>query len=217
MAGERVGATLFSHQPFSCWWVPSFRQTLSSCQQWGPLPGAVSQEESQGREIPFHRGVVDGQCSRVGGCRGVTASKAEEPVDHLVVTEAGCQVEDGGTRVVCVLQEEVGRRSVPGTRPFRLGGRGPRAALGHPPARSGFRAGGVAGVEFLPVRSGAGALEGPWGQRVCPPSRASVCTQRVQHNALLVLPAAEPLTAGTRRRAPLCRRPVRPPRSVGRG
>uniref|UniRef100_A0A8D2M0B9 Protein-S-isoprenylcysteine O-methyltransferase n=1 Tax=Zonotrichia albicollis TaxID=44394 RepID=A0A8D2M0B9_ZONAL len=107
--------------PRSCWWVPTFRQTLSRCQQRGQLPGAVSQEESQGREIPFHRGVVDGQRSRVGGCRGVAASEAEEPLDHLVVTETGCQVQDGGTRVVCVLQEEVGRLSVPGTSPSGKG------------------------------------------------------------------------------------------------
>ena len=63
-----------------------------TCQQQGPLPGAVSQEESQGREIPFGRSVVDRQRSRVGGRCRVTASKAEEPVDHLVVTKAGCQV-----------------------------------------------------------------------------------------------------------------------------
>lgn len=62
------------------------------CRQRAPLPGAVSQEESQGREIPFGRGIVDGQRSRVGGCCGVAASEAEEPLDHLVVTEAGCQV-----------------------------------------------------------------------------------------------------------------------------
>lgn len=145
--------------------MPSFRQTLSSCQQWGPLPGAVSQEESQGGEIPFHRGVVDGQCSRVGGCCGVTASKAEEPLDHLIVTEAGCQVEDGGTRVVCVLQEEVGRRSVPGTKPFRLGGWGPQAAVGHPPARSCFRAGEVTRVEFVSTEPGWSRSTGHWRDR----------------------------------------------------
>lgn len=68
--------------PLSCWWAP----------EWSPLPWAVSQEESQGREIPFGRSVVDGQRSRVGGRRGVTAPAAKEPVNHLMVTETGCQV-----------------------------------------------------------------------------------------------------------------------------
>lgn len=198
--------------------MPSFRQTLSSCQQWGPLPGAVSQEESQGREIPFHRGVVDGQCSRVGGCRGVAAAKAEEPLDHLMVTEAGCQVEDGGTRVVCVLQEEVGRLSVPGTKPFRPGAWGPQAAVGYPPARSRFRTGGVARVEFLSVGSGAGAGAQGIGGTVGP-----ACLPSVKGLRLHTVSAAQCSPCSTGRGAPNCGNlppspavpPARPPSTLG--
>lgn len=61
------------------------------------------QQQSQRAQVSLGSGVVNGEGARIRGGPGVSLAAFQQPVGDLVVTEAGCEVKDGGTGAVPVL------------------------------------------------------------------------------------------------------------------
>lgn len=64
---------------------------------------AVPQQQPERGQVSLGSSVVNRYCARIGGGRRVHVASLQQPVSDLVVTEAGCEVENGGTGIVPVL------------------------------------------------------------------------------------------------------------------
>lgn len=73
---------------------------------------AVLQQQSQRAQVSLGSGVVNGEGPCVRGSPRVSLAAFQQPLGDLVVTEAGCEVKDGGTGAVPVLRVRQNRGCV---------------------------------------------------------------------------------------------------------